>query len=96
MLKNLYQEGHFLEEDTGEDTKMKITRRQLRQIIAENLLLEAPVPYSAELVFLQLLESGDSDAAFKGQKLSGQTVSFIKQCVKRGIVGSRGTVYKGG
>ena len=72
---------------------MKITRRQLRQIIAENLLLEAPGPLSADVIFQQLLRG---DAAFKGQKLAGLTTTFIKSCVSRGIVGSSGTVYKGG
>lgn len=93
MFLNRCQEGHFLEEDTGEDTKMKITRRQLRQIIAENLLLEAPNPLTAEVVFQQLLRG---DAAFLGQRLSGSTTTFIKSCASRGIVGSTGTVYRGG
>lgn len=38
LLEN--QEAHSLENVTGEDTKMKISRRQLKRLISENLLLE--------------------------------------------------------
>ena len=72
---------------------MKIKKSQIRRIIAENLLLEAASPLKAEVVFQQLLRG---DAAFKGQKLAGITTTFIKSCVSRGIIGSTGTVYRGG
>ena len=72
---------------------MFLKRSTLRKIILENLLLEAAqrAAVSAEWVFQQLSRG---DRAIKGQKISG-SLSFIKNIVNRGIVGSTGTIYKG-
>lgn len=61
---------------------MRVTRRQLRQIIIENLLLEGSA--MSELAFINQLARGDA-ALRTGGALQGNQIALIQRVVRKGL-----------